>query len=174
MRNFTSFQNLDIYLNFMKCLCIKFPDSQIRIICCHFAVTYSAFDFIKLKQEQVSTNCLLFWYQVKSSLEFSKLFASCYHACMACRQFAVNVTSLLFLNVYSYNFVNLWNLFAILMLTQFTLDFNDSKLSTSWKQYTCINLFHMLNLAWLSGLEYYITIVLFFLYIFFIYSFYIF
>jgi len=120
----------------------------VRTICCHFAVAYSAFNFTKLKprypqtKAKVSTN--LFWCHVKSSLEFSKLLASC--------QFAVNVTSLLFLNVYSYNFVNSWNLFAFLMLTQFTLDSNDSKLSTSWKQYMQgINLFHMLNIVWLSG-----------------------
>ena len=79
-------------------------------------------------------------------------FISCHHTCMASvccqREFIISQC------IYSYNFVNSWNLFALLMLTQFTLDSNDSKLSTSWEQYMqCINLFHLLNLAWLSEIK---------------------
>ena len=43
---------------------------------------------------------------------------------MACRQFAINVTSLLFLNVYSYNFRKLMKFICFPdanFLTQFTL-----------------------------------------------------
>ena len=126
------------------------PDSQIRATCCHFAVTYSAFNFTKLKPRCFHKLSIVLSRKVFLRIQQT---VSCHHAYIACRQFAVNMTSLLFLNVYSYNFVNSWNLFALLMLTQFTLDFNDSKLSTSWKQYMqYINLFHMLNLAWLSGM----------------------
>jgi len=78
----------------------------------YIAVTYSAFNFTKLKPRyfyKLSVVLIMSVVHLKSSLEFSKLLASCHHAYMACRQFAVNVTSLLFFNVYSYNFVNSWN-----------------------------------------------------------------
>jgi len=70
-----------------------------KAICCHFVVIYSAFNFTKLKPRYFQLSNIfklsVVWCYVKSSLEFSKLLASCHHACMACHQFAINMTSLL-------------------------------------------------------------------------------
>ena len=102
------------------------PDSQIRAICCHF-VTYSVFNFIKLKCFHKLSVVLMsrkVFLRIQQTVD--KL-SSCVHGvpsvCCQRDEFIISQCILL-------QFRKLMKSIALLMLTQFTLYSNGSKLKT--------------------------------------------
>ena len=98
------------------------------------------------------TNCLLFWCHVKSSLEFSKVatgkLLSCVHGvpstCHCCQHDEFIISQILL------QFRKLMNFICPPDANSVHIRFQWQQIVDKLKIIQCINLFHMLNLAWLS------------------------